>query len=578
MNHPGLSYVTHLQDLADKASKEDHPILNFPLPASSPSTDVPDGHDGPENSHTSISAKTKRTSSSSSYATSYHEFMKIKNVRKKGKGFRTKKDLKAGTCLLVAKPLGIIMGWEEDEFDDESRIEDEDDNNVDDDIVDDDYTKDDEMNAVDDEIEQKSNTIPPTSSTKEDNNNQDKDEDLNSEQDLLQSNQRNGVLTIKILKAIQQNPSLWFDQISNLFPRKSHYLESLLPLWVCEDAKTGLEFEQTVKELESIPAFQTDDDDDEDDEHNIIEEIRQRLPLIVRYNCLSIETSPELFVYPDQTKGGHVSLSATGLYYEPSYFNHSHHPNVSRWCIGDIMFFVLNQDVDAGMELCISYIESELLCEDAKTRSRLLEMDFDDNDDNDVKMDDIGNDDDDEDDGDEDEMEGPVINLDIQDELMSMHPLNRLDEINRLLRQSIGSPNKDDILDEEENELVWYQCDTHRLRTILALTLDSLGQSSKALVEWKKCVEFTQRNLPPADEAGIALCVQTALCAHVCGEEGMAREYAKIALENHDLIFGGGVEFFQRRYMHEMKLTLRQGKKALVGKEAFETLWSQQKS
>ena len=169
--------------------------------------------------------------------------------------------------------------------------------------------------------------------------------------------------------------------------------------------------------------------------------------------------------------------------------------------------------------------------------------------------------------------EGPVINLDVQDELMNMHPLNRLDEINSLLRQSIGSPNEDDIQDEEENELVWYQCDTHRLRTILALTLDSLGQSTKALEEWKKCVDFVQKRLPPADEAGIALCVQTALSAYACGEEGIASEYAKMALENHDLIYGGGLDFFKRRYIHEMKLTLRQGRKALIGNDAFDTLW-----
>ena len=474
--------ITHLLDMADEAAKEDQPVINFPLPK---------GCD-----------------------TSGQTYMEIKDVKKKGKGFHAKEDLKAGTLLLVSKPIATIMGWEEDDFDGD--MEEELDEDEEDEI----------MNSVDES------------------------------ENLMKSNQRNGVLAIKVAKAIQQNPSLWYNEISNLFPRDG----ATLPLWVCENAETGMQFERCINELENEEEFHGKKD--------VIEEIRQRLPFIVRYNCLSVETAPELFVYPDQAKGGHISLSATALYNEPSYFNHSHKPNVSRWSIGDIMFFVTNQDVKVDTELCISYIESELLCENSKRRSSLLEMDFEDleeeikgeNESVDGKEDD------------DDGMEGPVINLDVQDELMNMHPLDRLNEINRFLLQTTGDCDPDDM-DDDESDIVWFQCDGHRLRTLLALTFESLSQPSKALEQWKKCIEYVEKNLPPGDEAGIVIYVQAALCALCLSQESVARNYAAIALSNHNLIFGGGVKLFQRRYANEMELQLRSSKNALFGQAALDALW-----
>jgi len=229
------------------------------------------------------------------------------------------------------------------------------------------------------------------------------------------------------------------------------------------------------------------------------------------------------------------------------------------------MFFVTNQDVKAGRELCISYIESELLCESARIRSNLLEMDFEDVDDNDGSGE-----------GENDETDGPVISLDVQDELLDMYPLDRLDEINRLIRQSRGDSNEEDIdmdVDEEEEDIFWFQCDTYRLEILLALTYESLGQSSKALKEWKKCIEFAEKKLPPADEGSIPLYVQAALCAASIGQESAAKHYADIALKNHDLIFGGGVNFFRKRYSEEMELELRSSSKALLGQAALDALW-----
>ncbi len=452
------------------------------------------------------------------YNENNNEFMTIQNIHNKGKGFIAKQTMQPGTLLLVSKPISLIMGWEEDVFhENDGDINENDDGGGDD-----------EDNMMDDE-------------------------------DLMKSNLRNGVLSVKVAKAIKDNPSLWYNQLTNLFPRD----KSSLPIWVCEHAETGMEFERSIDELKEMNEFLLDD---------VIEDIRQRLPFIVRYNCLSVETAPELFVYPDQSKGGHVSLSATGLYYLPSYFNHSNKPNVSRWCIGDIMFFVTNQEVKIGTELCISYIESELLCENATRRSLILEMDFEDVDDNNGMGSDNNHDDQDQDDDDECEG-GPVINLDVQDELINMHPLNRLDEINRLLFKSCNKDGEEMDEDDDEDDLVWFQCDSHRLRTLLALTYEGLGQPTKALEQWKNCVEFAEKNFPPADEAGIVLYVQAALTALSLSEESMAREYAATALSNHKLIFGGGVEFFRRRYAKEMQLQLRSSNNVISGQAVLDKLW-----
>ncbi len=71
--------------------------------------------------------------------------------------------------------------------------------------------------------------------------------------------------------------------------------------------------------------------------------------------------------------------------------------------------FVSNQDIKGGEELCISYIESEHLCENSDVRTNLLDMDFKETAANDDAM--------------GAEKMYPIIDLDMQDELMSMHPI-----------------------------------------------------------------------------------------------------------------------------------------------------------
>jgi hypothetical protein len=551
--HDLLTIKTHLQDLADEAAKQNEPVLDFPLPKLPQSTDGIQEQEPQEQQNLEII---------------FHEdMMKIKDIPNKGKGFHAVKDIPGGTLLVMAKPVAIIMGWEEDEFDDDDDEEGADE-------ADDDHV----MNGAHKE------EIKITNHQEEDVEMIEEEKEEVDGAGLIQSNGRNGNLAIKVARAIQQKPSLWFQHVSKLFPRGD---ASTLPLWTCEDPSIGMEYEQIMNELQQLEPFQQQHDDNGNNNTSFVA-MRNRLPFIVRYNCLSVETSPELFVHPDQQKGGHVTISGTGLYNKPSYFNHSNQPNMSRWSIGDIMFFVTNQNVMAGTELCISYIESEFLGDEALRKSLLLEMNVEDtpstatsaisaisatsSDTKNIDSDEIMMKSKELDE--EDDEASPVISLDVQDELMNMHPLDRLHEINRLLSQCDGDYDNIQDLDDEERDLVWYPCDAHRLHTLRALTFESLDQTSKAMEEWKDCISFVETKLPPADEAGIVIYVQAALCALQLSHDSMAKHYASIALTSHDLIFGGGVQFFRRRYANEMELTLRSSSKALAGKSAMDALWS----
>ena len=76
-----------------------------------------------------------------------------------------------------------------------------------------------------------------------------------------------------------------------------------------------------------------------------------------------------------------------------------------------------------------------------------------------------------------------------------------------------------------------------------------------------------------ADENGIVLYVQAALCAQSIGDWASVKKYASQALQAHNLLFGGGVNFFRRRYANEVRLKLRTGSKVLIGSAALNLLW-----
>jgi len=364
------------------------------------------------------------------------------------------------------------------------------------------------------------------------------DNAIDDEEEQVGGSIINDLLLLELLNGIQADASLWTDKLSNLYPRDVE-TAATLSAWVCRDDALFVAIESAIQEIESIHA-------------DIAKDIAKRLPLVVRYNALSVETCPELLVYPGPN--GHSTLSGTGIYYLPSYFNHDSKPNVSRWAVGDVMWFVANQDIAKGDEICISYLEHDVLCEPASRRTAMLDMDF--SEEVDLNTNDH---DDDHDDG----PLFPVVDAEVQNELMTMNAIERLDAIQELMNQATGETLPADeiaAIGEDAMEVGqpgWFQCDVHNLRIIKAITLEGIAQSKEALEIWESCVAFTEANLPPNDECSVVMHVQAALCAHHSGNGEAAQAHAAAALQRHNVVFGGGISCFRRRYERELKLALR---------------------
>jgi len=92
----------------------------------------------------------------------------------------------------------------------------------------------------------------------------------------------------------------------------------------------------------------------------------------------------------------------------------------------------------------------------------------------------------------------PIVDSDAENELMSLPPKERLHKFKELLTTADKGIVDDDKNDPSNgNEPYWFQCDTHRLQILLALTLNSLGLPSKATKKWETCVAFVEEKLPP---------------------------------------------------------------------------------
>ncbi len=156
----------------------------------------------------------------------------------------------------------------------------------------------------------------------------------------------------------------------------------------------------------------------------------------------------------------------------------------------------------------------------------------------------------------------PVVDVDVQNDLMTMNPFERLEAIDELIQQACGEALEDEEVGGDGDEMdahgsTWFECDLQNLRILKAITLESLGQSEKALPIWEECVQFTETKMPPNDENSIAMRVQAALCAMNLDKEMLAQHHATIALQRHNLMFGGGIRRFRRRYRQEFRLKLR---------------------
>ena len=440
----------------------------------------------------------------------------------KGKGWFAASSIPAGSILLVSKPIAPMaldmeyIGGGSDHED----ASDEDDNTE--------------------------------SAAMEDSENQEQEEEE------AQGSTVNELLVLEIMQSILDNPSIWNDQLSHLYPRESVDIETS-PVWISKDDDIFAQFETMVEQIETtVPELK-----------NKSKEISQRLPLIIRYNVLSIETCPELLSHPGPN--GHHPLSGVGLYFWPSYFNHDARPNVSRYAVGDVMWFVANQDVPVGAELCISYLEHDVLCETPQRRNMMLTLDFQEEEDANHVIEDNDN----------DGPDAPVVDSDVQNELMAMNVFERLEAIDELMQQAAGEAlpegernndgNEEDQMDAHGE--AWFQCDLQNLRILKAITFEAMSSSEKALPLWLEAVEFTETKMPPNDEASIVMRVQAALCCWNLRREEEARNHARVALHRHSLMFGGGVRRFRRRYRQEFRLNLRPNSDSWNGKSMEELLW-----
>lgn len=448
----------------------------------------------------------------------------------KGRGWFAKSCIPAGTVLLVEKPISMVMDWLEPLADDSEvhnsgapQSETTDYESVGAaDINDGDEPKSDEtdgetgLEIADDDgefMETSSSSLKVTDPVDE---------------KTCEDSKLSEIMLLDLLSMIQQNDSLWTDQLSQLFPRDADTI-CKLPAWVCSDDEVFIQVEHSIQALATDTSLLPE----------YIKDLNLRLPLIIRYNVLSVETCPELLVHPGLA--GHARMSGMGIFHNASFFNHDSKPNVSRYAVGDIMWFVANQEISEGVELCISYLEHDVLCEPANRRTMMLGRDFGESEGDST---------------DYDILDLPVIDDEIQNELMAVHPIQRLEDLEQLMAQATGK-NTVGAMDDDGDSLGWFQCDVQNLRIIHAVTLDALGRSTQALPVWDECVSFTERSLPPNDEASVVMRVQAALCALHSGDMARAHTHAAKALETHNLIFGGGVARFLRRYKTEFKLALR---------------------
>lgn len=339
-----------IDTLLDEAFSYRDRRLNQPADVSSP----PDFTYTPITSYSNF-AKSAKNGVKSNEDTS----IEVKDTIFRGRGLYATRDISEGNHLIVAKPLVMVMSWEvsddEDEIDSEDELDglDEDDEDVDaedEDLADladiqriremaGDSEEEEEEEEEDDDDEEDLKVAAKADSQL---HHEGSDVDVDSIDGSMPSGEkRNGVLILRLLDKIKKKPKLWTDTLSQLFPRDEETALDLPP-WMCACAKIGLEIEQKFNELLDLHLFP------ENENEETCKDIQLRLPLIVRYNVLSVETAPEQYSHFDSEKGM-VELNGTALYGpEVSYLNHS----VSIICIVVIMSYHQILSIDTEHRAC----------------------------------------------------------------------------------------------------------------------------------------------------------------------------------------------------------------------------------
>lgn len=261
----------------------------------------------------------------------------------------------------------------------------------------------------------------------------------------------------------------------------------------------------------------------------------------------------------------YCEMEGDGLFVKGSYFNHCCTPNVTRYYIGDIMVVRSIRDIEAGEEVCFSYIESEYLSEPEPSRADklpfecLCERCLSERKECETESEDE-NSDGDSDEESEDEADDQIFNESQCEELMMMSDVTeRIKAIDLLLAT-------DDI-----NYVDKLQGFTAR-----ALAYLELRMFIKAGCCWTECLTLTQDALGWPHENLVPYYIQiimskmTELLQKTNGQENVpfdlgiaARQSEEIMQMVHAMIrcfnicFGGGAICFMMRYNKELTLSSR---------------------
>lgn len=277
-----------------------------------------------------------------------------------------------------------------------------------------------------------------------------------------------------------------------------------------------------------------------------------RLQAVVRLNSLGFYTNSEQLCH----HGNFTALTGSGVFSLASGFNHSCEPSVARFSIGDVTVFVTNGEVQAGEELCISYIETELLCAPTSLRCQSLNRDFTCTCPRCSASPSAG-----------EVREGPrrYVRVDarVQAELSLLPPSDRIAAVEAALRGEEGEGQEEGEEEGNEAPALVLGKDAQELRVVQALAQMQLGSHAEALALWRRLGGFTCQHCPPFDEAVAVYAAQAALCALMC-EPDAAAQYVAIAVAAHRIVSGSSL--FRWRYKREVD-------EAMVSAEAKEEFW-----
>eukprot|EP00747_Dinoflagellata_sp_TGD_P068307 gnl/TRDRNA2_/TRDRNA2_155657_c1_seq1.p1 gnl/TRDRNA2_/TRDRNA2_155657_c1~~gnl/TRDRNA2_/TRDRNA2_155657_c1_seq1.p1 ORF type:complete len:372 (+),score=78.19 gnl/TRDRNA2_/TRDRNA2_155657_c1_seq1:167-1117(+) len=240
-------------------------------------------------------------------------------------------------------------------------------------------------------------------------------------------------------------------------------------------------------------------------------QLQERLQAVVRLNSLGFYTHSEQLCYHENYRG----LTGCGLFALGSGFNHSCDPSVTRFSLGNITVFVTNRPVKAAEELCITYIESELLCSPTSMRRQSLNRDFvcactkcaaDTNAS-----------------PDEEEVAGQsrylAVDSRVQAELTLLAPGERIEAVEAALRGETEGGDEDQEhkqeVEEQSAPAVVLGKDAQELRVVKALALMQLNKYKEALAVWRRLAAFTCNHCPPYDEALAVYAAQASASGYV---------------------------------------------------------------